>query len=124
MDTTANRHVQVVDRHSNHIHDHKLLHKIHEQNIEDRERDLHRTYHQDPVHLAQTRRDAQQNTGGFNEASYTERRAEQPARDAFEATVHQREDARGDIFDLETQQKRDYQRKLDEYHRFVSEVNY
>jgi hypothetical protein len=92
-----------------------------ERHIEDAERQLHATFHQqEGPHPAQRRQGSVERDNFYN--GYGTRRADLPARDAYEATVNLREDLQEDIFALEKDMKRDYQRKLDEYHRYLDDT--
>lgn len=97
---------------------------VREQRIEQGERDLHRNYHQDPSYQYTSHqiRRASRERGTF----YDGYRVERPEVSVREVVRGPEvfEDHRQDVFELESQMKRDYQKKLDDYHRFVAEANY
>lgn len=90
-----------------------------ERHIEDAERQLHVTYHQEPAHVAR-RQGSVEKDNFYN--GYNIRRAELPANDVYEATAHLRQDLQEDIFALEREMKKDYQMKLDEYHKYLDDT--
>lgn len=91
-----------------------------ERHIEDAERQLHVTYHQEPANFGRRQGSVEKEPSNFYNG-YSSKMAEQPARDVFEATTHLRQDLQDDIFALEKELKKDYQRKLDEYHRYLDD---
>lgn len=88
--------------------------------IEEAEKELHRTYHQDPVLYSNKKQHGNPNLpSNFYNGYKTQN--DGIADDVSVARSQLREDLHEDIFAEENAQKRQFQTKLDEYHRFIDD---
>lgn len=91
-----------------------------ERQIEDIERHLHVTHHQESAQLARRPGSVEREPSNFYNG-YSSRRQEVPVTDVFGHTTG-RADIHDDLFAAEKELKQDFQKKLDEYHRYLDET--
>lgn len=92
-----------------------------ERNIEDAERQLHITHHQDPVNYSSKKLHGRANEPSNFYNGYKTQTEGRDADDVSDTRSRLREDLNEDIFAEEKAQKKHFQTKLDEYHKFIDD---